>query len=293
MIGIMFSGQGAQKAGMGKAFYDKYEFVKEIYAKASEICGFDMPKMCFEENEDLHRTQYAQPCIYTTNYAIYKVIEEKFKGDYFLGLSLGEYNAFGVSGAYSFEDGLRLVKKRGEIMEKAFDDDNYGMIAVLKCAYDDLKEHITNSGLEIYIANYNTHNQIVVSGLEKALEDFALYLKDFKIRTIKLNVKGAFHSPYLDKVAVYLAEEFDKIEINAVDKKVVSNYTAKVETKVKETLLNQLVSEVKFCESIEFLINEGVTTFVEVGTGKTLTNFVKKINKEVEVINVEELQING
>ncbi len=292
MNAIMFSGQGAQKIGMGKVFYDKYDFVKDIYNKASEICGFDVAKMCFEENDKLNTTRYAQPCIYTTNYAMYKVIEKDYNPDFLLGLSLGEYNAYQVASAFSFEDGLKLIKRRGEIMEEAFTGNDYGMMAIINMKYEKLKELLENVTGEIYIANYNTPKQIVISGKLDLLEEFAKVVKENKGRAIKLNVSGAFHSPLLNDASKLLAKEFDNIQINETDKNVFSNYTGNIETEVKDTLINQLTNEVKFCECITNLIEKGVTNFIEVGTGKTLVNFVKQISKEVNVVNIEELELN-
>ncbi len=292
MIAVMFTGQGSQKAGMGKVFYDKYPEVKEIYEKASEVCGYDIPQMCFTENEQLHNTKFAQPCIYTTNYAMYKTIEKKYNPDFFLGLSLGEYNAFQAVGAFSFEDGLKLIKRRGEIMNDAFTTGEHGMIAVLNVTYEKLSELISNFDGKVYIANYNTPKQIVVAGLLQDLDKFSEVLKENKGKAIKLNVSGAFHSPFLNDASLLLAKEFDCINIDNIDNGVISNVTAKAETNVKDTLVKQLTSEVKFCESIQNLINKGVTTFIEVGASKTLTNFVKKIDRNVEVINIEELELN-
>lgn len=289
MIAIMFAGQGAQKIGMGKKFYDRYDFVKEIYNKASEVCGYDVADMCFNENDKLNDTRYAQSCIYTTNYAMYKVIENKYKVDFFLGLSLGEYNAFQVAGAYSFEDGLKLIKRRGEIMADAFPKGDFGMAAIINVPYEKLQSLIDDFDGEVYIANYNTPKQIVVSGTTENLDKFSEIIKENKGLAIKLNVSGAFHSPFLNDASVLLAQEFDKIDINKVEKDVVSNYTANVATDVKDTLVKQLTNEVKFCESIDYLVEKGVDTFIEVGSGKALSGFVKKINKELNVINIEEL----
>ncbi|MFV0519247.1 MAG: ACP S-malonyltransferase [Lachnospirales bacterium] len=295
MKAIMFGGQGSQKIGMGKTFFDKYDYVREIYEKASEVCGFDVPKMCFEENDKLNSTRYAQPCLYTTNYAMGMVLEKEYNtfADYYLGLSLGEYNAFLEAAAFSFEDGLKLIKRRGEIMEEAFLDGNYGMAAVLNLEYSELLSRVKAEEGELYIANNNTKGQIVVSGSMDMIDSFIEKLKADKIKAIKLNVSGAFHSPLLNNASSKLALEFDNITLNTVNKKVVSNLTGKIETNVKETLVKQLTNEVKFCDSIEFLINEGVDTFIEVGVGKTLSGFVKKINKDVTILNIEEMEANG
>ncbi len=291
MIAIMFAGQGAQKVGMGKAFYDKYDSVKEIYNKADELMDFSVTDTCFEKNNLINETKYTQACIYTTNYAMYTAIKDKYKADYFIGLSLGEYNAYHLADGFSFEDGLKVIKRRGEIMQEAFDGGDYGMAAVLGLEYDKVKEIISSFDNDIYIANYNTPTQIVISGRNDLIKEAIAKVKEAKGKALKLKVSGAFHTPLLENASKKLNEEFEKIQINEVDNKVVSNVSANFETDIQTTLVKQIKSEVKFRESIDFLIKQGVDTFIEVGPGNTLTNFVKQINPNVKVINVEKEEI--
>lgn len=293
---FMFSGQGVEKTPMCKELYDNFDVVKEVFDRANKALGYDIKEICFNDEEKLKETKNAQPALLTTSYSILELLRSKnIDSDYYLGLSLGEYTALVASNAIDFEQGVSLVNKRGKLMEESFLNIECGMVAVLKTPIEVLENVINESekyGL-VEIANYNTPNQTIISGELKGLKKAIELLKDKKYKTIKLNVKGAFHTSLLEEASKKLKVELEKLDINDFDKPVVSNVTADF-IKEKEELVNlltmQIKSQVKFYQSIEKLIDNGVTTFVELGTGKTLASFVKKINKEVKVFHIEDIK---
>ncbi len=293
---FMFSGQGAEKVGMCKDLYDEYEEVRNKFKTASEVLCFDLTKVVFEDETLIKNTEYAQPSLVTTSVAILDLLlKENIKPDYVLGLSLGEYSAFVASGALSFEETVKLVNTRGKLMNEAFVGRECGMLAVLNADLEDIKEVVKTASAKgvVEIANYNTSKQIVISGELVAL-DFAKELfKEKKIKSLPLNVKGAFHTSLLENASKKLELELKNLNIENIEIPVVTNLTATVVTnkeEIVEILRNQLKSSVMFEQSVLKLIDLGVKRFVEIGTGKTLSSFVKKINSEVEVITIEDVE---
>lgn len=289
-IAFIYPGQGAQKAGMGKDFYENSELAKAVYDKASELLQIDMKALCFEENEKLDLTEYTQAALVTTCLAMTKVVEERgLKPDVTAGLSLGEYCAISVSGGMKEEDAISLVRKRGILMQNTVPAGEGAMAAILGMDASVIEEGIKD--LEgVTVANYNCPGQIVITGETKAVEKAAEILKEAGAkRAVLLNVSGPFHSPMLKQAGEELAKEMEKVEMEPLQIPYVTNVTAEYVTDIRETkklLAEQVAASVRWQESVERLIAEGVDTFVEIGPGKTLAGFLRKIDRSVKVYNI-------
>ncbi len=292
---FMFSGQGAEKVGMCQDLYNDYPEVREKFEIASGVLGFDLAKICFEDEEKIKDTEFAQPALVTVSSAILDLIEkESIKADYVLGLSLGEYSAFVASGALDFKETVKLVNKRGQLMKEAFTGLDCGMTAVLNASIEDIKEVVkiaSEVGI-VEVANFNTSKQIVISGEKVALKKAQEEFENKKIKFIPLGVRGAFHTSLLEEASQKLKVELEKLNLCDIEIPLVKNIDGNLLTnkeEIVENLTNQLKSSVLFEQSIKTLIDEGVTRFVEIGTGKTLASFVKKIDKSVEVLHIEDV----
>lgn len=296
-IAFLFPGQGSQYINMGKELYENIEECKNIFDKGQEILGMPIKELIFEgSNEELTRTKNSQPAILLTSLACQKALElEGISADYTVGLSLGEYGALIYSGVLSFEDGLRLIKKRAEIMDSAVSSEEGTMAAVLKLSEDKVQELINRAskfGL-VEGANYNCPGQVVISGEHEAIKQSVKIAKELKGIAIPLKVSGPFHSSMYEKASHEFYRELEKANINEPIKTVYSNVKGEPyekEDDIRELLRLQIMSSVLFEKSIRDLINKGVDTFIEVGPGKTLSGFVKKIDKEVNVYNVEDIK---
>lgn len=289
-IAFIYPGQGAQKPGMGKDFYENSELAKAVYDKASELLQIDMKALCFEENEKLDLTEYTQAALVTTCLAMTKVVEERgLKPDVTAGLSLGEYCAISVAGGMKEEDAISLVRKRGILMQNTVPAGEGAMVAILGMDASVIEEGIKD--LEgVTVANYNCPGQIVITGETKAVEKAAEILKEAGAkRAVLLNVSGPFHSPMLKQAGEELAKEMEKVEMEPLQIPYVTNVTAEYVTDIRETkklLAEQVAASVRWQESVERMIAEGVDTFVEIGPGKTLAGFLRKIDRSVKVYNI-------
>lgn len=289
-IAFIYPGQGAQKAGMGKDFYENSELAKAVYDKASELLQIDMKALCFEENEKLDLTEYTQAALVTTCLAMTKVVEKRgLKPDVTAGLSLGEYCAISVAGGMKEEDAISLVRKRGILMQNTVPVGEGAMAAILGMDASAIEEGIKD--IEgVSVANYNCPGQIVITGETKAVEKAAEVLKEAGAkRTVLLNVSGPFHSPMLKQAGEELAKEMEKVEMEPLQIPYVTNVTAEYVTDIRETkklLAEQVAASVRWQESVERMIAEGVDTFVEIGPGKTLAGFLRKIDRSVKVYNI-------
>ena len=289
-IAFIYPGQGAQKAGMGKDFYENSELAKAVYDKARELLQIDMKALCFEENEKLDLTEYTQAALVTTCLAMTKVVEERgLKPDVTAGLSLGEYCAISVAGGMKEEDAIYLVRKRGILMQNTVPAGEGAMAAILGMDASVIEEGIKD--LEgVTVANYNCPGQIVITGETKAVEKAAEILKEAGAkRAVLLNVSGPFHSPMLKQAGEELAKEMEKVEMEPLQIPYVTNVTAEYVTDIRETkklLAEQVAASVRWQESVERMIAEGVDTFVEIGPGKTLAGFLRKIDRSVKVYNI-------
>lgn len=289
-IAFIYPGQGAQKAGMGKDFYENSELAKAVYDKATDLLQIDMKALCFEENDKLDLTEYTQAALVTTCLAMTKVVEEKgLTPDVTAGLSLGEYCAISVAGGMSEEDAIRLVRTRGILMQNTVPAGEGGMAAILGLSAEAVEAGIHDiSG--VTAANYNCPGQIVITGEGKAVEQAAEVLKAAGAkRAVMLNVSGPFHSPMLKKAGEELAKEIEQMTFTELQIPYVTNVTAEYVSDISQTktlLEDQVASSVRWQESMEKMIAEGVDTFVEIGPGKTLAGFMKKIDKSVKMYNI-------
>ncbi len=293
-IAFIFPGQGAQVCGMGKDFYDNTEIGRQVFDKATSLLGFSVPQLCFEENDRLDITEYTQTAMVTTSIAMMKVLEERgISPDVTAGLSLGEYCALTAAGVMSADDAIKAVRQRGILMQEAVPVGIGAMAAIL--ALDAAKiEEVLSSMEDVWIANYNCPGQIVISGRKEAVEAACEKLKEAGAkRAVMLNVSGPFHSKMLEEAGEKLGKVLDNIEISKPRIPYVANVTASYITDkedVKPLLIEQVSSSVRWQQSVEAMIKDGVDTFIEIGPGKTLAGFMKKISRQVKTLNVEKLE---
>ena len=284
---FMFPGQGAQFVGMGKAMYDKYEKAREIFDIAGKATGLDIAALCFEENDKLNITEYTQIAMLTVEAAIYAVMEEKgLKCDYTAGLSLGEYGALIAAGVLSYEDAFKVVRQRGIFMQEAVPTGG-AMAAVLGMDAGVIEKICNETEGYVSIANYNCPGQIVITGEEAAVGKASEALKEAGAkRVVPLNVSGPFHSKMLEPAGERLGRVIDETTINEVKVPYVSNVTAQLVTdtvNIRELLVKQISSSVRWQQTIELMIGSGVDTFVEIGPGKTLSGFMRKITRDENI----------
>ena len=296
-IAFIFPGQGAQACGMGKDFYEQTETGKRIFDKATELMGFSMPQLCFEENDRLDITEYTQAAMVTASIAMMRVLEENgIKPDVAAGLSLGEYCALAAAGVMSDEDAIWTVRQRGILMQEAVPVGEGAMAAILALDAAAIEE-VTGAMEGVWIANYNCPGQIVISGEKAAVEDACEKLKAAGAkRAVMLNVSGPFHSGMLTAAGEKLGQVLSRVELHEPRIPYVANVTAqyvKSAAEVKELLTRQVSSSVRWQQSVEAMIGDGVDTFIEIGPGKTLAGFMRKISRDVKTLNVEKLEDIG
>ena len=293
-IAFIYPGQGAQKCGMGQDFYENSASAKAVYDMAAEVLkdnmDIDMKDVGFHENDKLDLTEYTQAALVTTCLAMTKVVEEAgIHPDVTAGLSLGEYCAIAAAGGMKDEDAIRLVRKRGLLMQNTVPAGEGAMCAIMGMTGEEI-EKVTDTMEGVSIANYNCPGQIVITGETKAVEAAAEKLKEAGAkRTVMLNVSGPFHSPMLEKAGEELAEVLQGVELSPLKVPYVTNVTAQEVTDIsqtKELLARQVSSSVRWQQSMENLIAAGVDTFVEIGPGRTLAGFMRKISRDVTVYNV-------
>ncbi|AIZ60133.1 MULTISPECIES: ACP S-malonyltransferase [Bacillus] len=296
-IAFLFPGQGSQKIGMGKDLFDQEAVSKAVFEEADNTLGFDLSSMIFEgDAEELTLTYNAQPALLTTSIAILKKFEESgIKADYAAGHSLGEYTALVAAGALSFKDAVYAVRKRGELMNEAVPAGEGAMAAILgldKAALVEVTKEVTESGHLVELANLNCPGQIVISGTAKGVELASERAKEKGAkRAIALEVSGPFHSALMKPAAEKFTDVLSKLDIADAKTPVISNVTADIVTSrddIETKLIEQLYSPVRFEESVERLIDLGVTTFIEIGPGKVLSGLVKKVNRRLTTISVSD-----
>lgn len=290
---FMFSGQGAQYLGMGKEFFDSSEKAKAIFLQADEILGYKLSNIIFEDEAKLNDTLYTQVAMFTLYAAILEVLKENnIEADYACGLSLGEYGAMYYNEVFDFETGLKLLEKRGQFMNEASSKISGKMSAILGIEADALLDIISSVNGYCKIANYNTYGQLVISGEEEAvLKVNELALEAGAKRAILLNTSGPFHTELMNEASTKLNDYLQDIELDAPSKKLLINTTGDFynNENIKEVMTTQITSSVMYYQMIEKLINEGVDTFIEIGPKKTLCGFVKKINRKLNILNVEDM----
>lgn len=296
-IAFLFVGQGAQYSGMGKDIAEKYPVSMEVFDKANELLGFDIKELCFSgSKEELNKTENTQPAILTTTLATLKALQEEgIEAEGAAGLSLGEYSALVYSGSLKLEDAIPLVKKRGRFMQDEVPIGIGGMLAVLN-----LKEEVINEVIDkvkhngiIEVANYNCPGQIVLSGEKKPIDEAINIIKELGGRAMPLPVSAPFHSSMLKGAGDKLYEELKNIEVNETKVKTYKNLTAtpyEQGENINEVLRKQLMSSVRWEETMKNMIADGFNVFIEIGPGKTLSSFLRKIDRNVKTFNVENLE---
>ena len=289
-LAFIYPGQGAQKTGMGADFYENSEIARNIYDQAEQMLGIDLKNICFKENDKIDLTEYTQPAMVTTCLAMTRVLMERgVKPEITAGLSLGEYAAIAVAGAMTDMEAISLVRKRGILMQNAVPAGEGAMCAVLGLTSEKILE-ILEQVEDVTIANYNCPGQIVITGKTETVTCAANILKEAGARrTVMLKVSGPFHSPMMVTAGNTLQKEIEKISFQNLQIPYVANVTAEKVTEemlIEELLCKGVSSSVRWQQSVETMIADGVDTFVEIGPGKTLAGFMKKINREVKVYNV-------
>jgi len=301
MFSVIFPGQGSQLVGMGKDLHDKHSLVQDLFKEADDTLGFSISKLVLEgPKENLDLTENTQPAIFLVSYSIFKLIKEELKIDlnkasFFAGHSLGEYSALTSAGSLSFSDTLRILKIRGNAMQSSVPKGVGGMVAVLGSEIETIEKIITDNKdkYECYIANDNSRGQIVLSGKIDDLEKMMSDLKAANIKNIKLPVSAPFHCKLMSKATLVMNEEIAKLNFKEPENKLISNVTGKEisdSNELKDLLVKQIESRVRWRESVLLMIEKGVTQFIEIGPGKVLSGLVKRIDKNVKVsaINSEE-----
>ncbi len=284
-IAFVFPGQGAQKVGMGKEFYDNSPIAKEIFDKASEAVGLDLKALCFEENEDINITEFTQVALLTTSVAIMEVLRDRgIEPDVAAGLSLGEYCALVAAKSMNYIDAAKAVRKRGIFMQEEVPTGVGGMAAIMGLDAAEIEAAIDGID-QVQVANYNCPGQIVISGKKEAVEEGAEKCKEAGAkRAVMLNVSGPFHSDLLTGAGTKLEKVLDEIEIVKPEIPYVANVTASYVTEqadIQPLLVKQVSSSVRWQQSVEAMVADGVDTFIELGPGRTLAGFNKKIGKAI------------
>ena len=301
MYSIVFPGQGSQKIGMIREFYEKYDLAKKLFKDADAILEVPITKIIFEgPDKKLNLTENTQPAIFLASYCIFEIIKKEFGYDftkfkYFAGHSLGEYSALACVGAISFEDTLRILQKRGKFMQEAIPNGSGGMLVILGKSSKEIQETLEKNqeNYQCFIANDNSKLQVVVSGLKKDIDLLSIDLDTKKIKNIKLNVSAPFHCKYMKIASEKMTNPINNLKISDLSKPIISNVTAKEVNspeEIKSLLISQIEKIVRWLESVEYMIYNGVKNFVEIGPGKVLSGLIKRINKDTNIssINTEE-----
>lgn len=297
-ICFVFPGQGAQYMGMGKELFDNYEECREVYLNADKAINYSISELCFNgSEEELNKTENTQPAILTTSIAFLRILENKgIKARAAAGLSLGEYSALVCSKALDFETAVKLVKKRGGFMQEAVPQNKGSMAAIIGLKASQVDDIVKTLDKEfvVEVANYNCVGQTVIAGEIDGVKNACEVFKEKgALKTVMLSVSGPFHTSMMLPAAEKLKVELDNVNIEKLNIPVVTNVTGDfIENKdiIKDNLVKQVMSSVKWEQSIRRLIEFGIDTFVEIGPGKTLSTFVKKIDRSIKTYNVEDLK---
>jgi len=294
-IAFVFPGQGSQYLGMGKDIYDNFEEIKNLYKEVDEKIGFNLTDIIFSDEEKLNLTEYTQPAILLTSYAIYKIFSKKgIKPDFVAGHSLGEFTALTVAESIDIKDSVYLTHIRGKLMQTAVPSDKGLMAAIIGLDADKIEEILKRIDGIVEIANYNSYEQTVISGEKEAVEKAMEILKsEGAKKVVPLAVSVPAHSSLLKEKAKEFGEYIEKTDIKDAKIPVISNITAKPITKkeeIKEELKMHFYSPVRWTKTIEYLVSEGVNTIYEIGPKKVLTGLIKRINKDIQLYNIETLE---
>jgi [acyl-carrier-protein] S-malonyltransferase len=301
MFSVIFPGQGSQIVGMGKDLHTKYSLVQDLFKEADDILGFSLSNLILNgPKEDLDLTENTQPAIFLISHSIFRLIKEEFnvdlnKANFFAGHSLGEYSALASAGALSFSDSLKILKIRGKAMQSSVPKGVGGMVAVLGSKIETIENFISENKdkYECFIANDNSVGQIVLSGKIEHLDKVMIDLKSANIKNIKLPVSAPFHCKLMNKATLVMNEEIAKLDFKEPRNILISNVTGKEisnSNELKNLLIKQIESRVRWRESVLLMIDKGINQFIEIGPGKVLSGLIKRIDKNVKVsaINTEE-----
>ena len=297
MFSVIFPGQGSQTIAMGKEFYDRYDFVKKLFKEADEVLGTPISKIILEGPKDeLDLTSNTQPAIFLISFSIFHVIKKEFnidlnKAKFFAGHSLGEYSAISCANYLGFEETIQILKKRGDAMQNSVPKGEGGMLAVLGTNIETIEKILNDNknNFEVEVANDNSVGQIVLSGKNKDLEKLSSFFKEIKIKNIRLPVSAPFHCSLMKKATEIMNKELQKLNFKKGNNVLISNITADEifnEDELKDLLTKQIENRVRWRESVLNMINKGVNNFIEIGPGKVLSGLIKRINKDVEVISI-------
>ena len=300
MFSVLFPGQGSQSVGMAKELYDNFEYVKNFFQEADDTLKLQISKLIFEgPKELLDQTENTQPAIFLVSYSIFNVIKKETSFDIsnancFAGHSLGEYSALACSGAINFKETIKLLKIRGNAMQNAVPQNEGGMVAVLGEEFDKVKKLIENgkSSYNCFLANDNSNGQVVISGKIRDIDQFIIELKGLNIKNVKLPVSAPFHCSLMSPATKIMDKELNKINFSIPNNMIVSNVTAKPSNdpqELKNLLIEQIEKPVRWRESIINMINLGNNKFIEIGPGKVLSGLVKRIDRNVELIQVNNV----
>ena len=293
-IAFIFPGQGSQYVGMGKDFYDSYEEVRELFRLANEVTGLNLEEICFTENEKLNRTEYTQIAMLLVEMSILKVVRKLgVTADMSAGLSLGEYGALAAADVLSDRDLLDLIRKRGIYMQNAYPTGG-GMCAILGLETELVEKACEETDGYVRIANYNCPGQLIITGEKAPVTNAAKKCSELGAKkTVELNVSGPFHSSLLKDAADKLAEELKNVSINNPGIPYVCNVDATEVTNnenIAKLLSDQVISPVKWEQSFRFMLDKGIDTFIEMGPGKTLAGFAKRIDRAAKVISIQTVE---
>ena len=301
MFSVIFPGQGSQSVGMAKDLYNKFKLVKELFNQADEILKFSITKLILEgPKEELDQTENTQPAIFLVGYSIFQLIKKDFginlnKASYFAGHSLGEYTALACAETLSFSESLRLLRIRGKSMQEAIPKGEGGMVAILGSTTDTIEKIIdeNSNNYKCYIANDNSNGQLVVSGKTNDLDKLINNLKENNIKSIKLSVSAPFHCKLMNNATKIMQNEIQKCDFKNPKNTLISNVTNQEvndASLLKELLVKQIESRVRWRENVNLMLEKKVNQFIEIGPGKILSGLVKRIDKNsvTNSINSEE-----
>ena len=301
MFSLIFPGQGSQTIGMCKDMYLKFDLIKKIFKEADEILNFPITKLIFDgPKEKLDLTENTQPSIFLVGYSIFSLLKKEYnidfdKVNYFAGHSLGEYTALVAAGHINFSDAIKILKVRGKAMQSSVEKGEGGMIAILGSSIEVIEKLLIDNlnNYKCYIANDNSVGQIVVSGMKEDLDKFSMNLKKKSIKNIPLSVSAPFHCELMSKATDIMKYEINNLKFNNSNKFIISNVTAKETNntqEIKELLIKQIESRVRWRESIKYIASKETKNFIEIGPGKVLSGLIKRIDRNLKVsaINSEE-----